>query len=570
MSKSWLPGREGLDLHDCLVWVTKGNSAEERAREWHRCLQEGPTHRRNPFEYAVDQHHQIHIKHRESGRTWALSAKSGEVISTTFTERVASARQEDRKQSWPFKQGRVLGQQETSRVMVAAWVEDLGEVQRFLEATQALSNSGDAMRKLIFGSALWKEDNQARALECYFQEQGLAHHSCCQFCGMRDKNNTKPHVLPLDNRRREDSKEKAVFLQGFCQRCWQVTNLRQGRDTVGDTTFLDKAGVFAKRIAANKGYLLRGEITKDEMGRYVKNYLKAGKAGGLDGATAETLKSMSDEELDIIRLWVNSILTTEKSQQNMTAKDMLGRIRMLHKGGSTAHKPSDWRPVVLLNTVNQLVMHILHQRLKGIVEKEGWLEAGQAGSRTMKGTEVNWNKLEHVIREAKTQGKMVLRADVDFKNAYNAMSQAALWHIMKEAGIPDVDLLENLYANSTVQLHEVGGTGATVTFDTGVEQGSALSPLLFIIFMNILLRLLTNTGLVGNMLSSFLMILHRTHTEHLSQLHLFASAHEDYRSSSPTTLRSRLWPLPSSRSRHSSDSRMRPVRSSLCLIAKLP
>ena len=45
---------------------------------------------------------------------------------------------------------------------------------------------------------------------------------------------------------------------------------------------------------------------------------------------------------------------------------------------------------------------------------------------------------------------------------------------MKEAGIPDVDLLENLYANSTVQLHEVGGTGATVTFDTGVAQGSAL------------------------------------------------------------------------------------------------
>ena len=497
-SKSWLPGREGLDLHDCLVWVTKGNSAEVRAREWHRCLQEGPTHRRNPFEYAVDQHHQIHIKHRESGRTWALSAKSGEVISTTFTERVASARQEGRKQSWPFKQGRVLGQQETSRVMVAAWVEDLGEVQRFLEATQALSKPGDVMRKLIFGSDLWKEDNQARALECYFQEQGLAHHSCCQFCGMKDKNSIKPHVLPLDNRRREDSKEEAVFLQGFCQRCWQVTNLRQGRDIVGDTDFLEKAGVFAKKIAAHKGYRLRGEITKDEMGKYVKNYLKAGKAGGLDGATAETLKSMSDEEMDIMRLWVNSILTTEKSQQSMTAKDMLGRIRMLHKGGSTAHKPSDWRPVVLLNTVNQLVMHILNQRLKGIVEKEGWLEAGQAGSRTMKGTDVNWNKLEHVIREAKKQGKMVLRADVDFKNAYNAMSQAALWHIMKEAGIPDVDLLENLYANSTVQLHEVGGTGATVTFDTGVAQGSALSPLLFIIFMNILLRLLTNTGLAEN------------------------------------------------------------------------
>jgi hypothetical protein len=42
--------------------------------------------------------------------------------------------------------------------------------------------------------------------------------------------------------------------------------------------------------------------------------------------------------------------------------------------------------------------------------------------------------------------------DVDFTNAFNAMSRAALWKVMLAYGVPDVDLLESLYEHSTVTL----------------------------------------------------------------------------------------------------------------------
>jgi hypothetical protein len=67
------------------------------------------------------------------------------------------------------------------------------------------------------------------------------------------------------------------------------------------------------------------------------------------------------------------------------------------------------------------------------------------------------------------------------------MSQAALWAVMRAYGIPDVDLLVSLYEHSTVMMSQNDPQCATITFDTGVAQGSALSQLLFLVFMNALL-----------------------------------------------------------------------------------
>ncbi len=57
------------------------------------------------------------------------------------------------------------------------------------------------------------------------------------------------------------------------------------------------------------------------------------------------------------------------------------------------------------------------------------------------------------------------RVDVDFTNAFNAMSQAALWAVMRAYGIPDVDLLMSLYEHSTVRMAPNDPQCATITFE---------------------------------------------------------------------------------------------------------
>jgi len=74
------------------------------------------------------------------------------------------------------------------------------------------------------------------------------------------------------------------------------------------------------------------------------------------------------------------------------------------------------------------------------------------------------------------------------------MSHAALWHVMNMFHIPHVDLLEQNYDSITVRLAPNDAESATITFDTGVAQGSITSLQLLNIFINALLRMLKATG----------------------------------------------------------------------------
>jgi len=128
------------------------------------------------------------------------------------------------------------------------------------------------------------------------------------------------------------------------------------------------------------------------------------------------------------------------------------------------------------------------------VEQTNVLEPGQGGGRQGRSVNINMPKMHFVTHEAHIQGKRVYRVDIDFRDAFNAMSQAALWHVMNMFHIPDNDLLEQVYDNATVRQAPNDAESATITFYTGIAQGSITSPQLFNIFINALLRMFTATG----------------------------------------------------------------------------
>jgi len=108
--------------------------------------------------------------------------------------------------------------------------------------------------------------------------------------------------------------------------------------------------------------------------------------------------------------------------------------------------------------------------------------------------DLNQLKLDWVTSEASRLRQRIIRIDIDFKNAFNSMSQTVLWAVMRAYNIPDVDLLEVIYERTTACMDSDDAECAIITFLTGVIQGGASSPRIFIIFINALLEHLTRTG----------------------------------------------------------------------------
>ena len=118
----------------------------------------------------------------------------------------------------------------------------------------------------------------------------------------------------------------------------------------------------------------------------------------------------------------------------------------------------------------------------------------EAGFRKGRGTRDHIANICWIIEKAIEFQRNIYLCFIDYAKAFNCVDHNKLWKILKEMGIPDhlTCLLRNLYAGQDAAVRTGHRTTDWFQIEKGVCQGCILSPCLFNLYAEKIMR---NAGL---------------------------------------------------------------------------
>ena len=138
------------------------------------------------------------------------------------------------------------------------------------------------------------------------------------------------------------------------------------------------------------------------------------------------------------------------------------------------------------------MLKILQARLQQYVKCE--LPDVQAGLRKGRGTRDQIVNICWFIKKAREFQKNIYFCFIDYAKMFDCVDHNKLWKVLKEMGIPDhlTCLLRTLYAGQEATVRTGHGTTDWFQIGKGVRQGCILSPCLFNLYAEHIMR---NAGL---------------------------------------------------------------------------
>ena len=118
----------------------------------------------------------------------------------------------------------------------------------------------------------------------------------------------------------------------------------------------------------------------------------------------------------------------------------------------------------------------------------------QAGFRKGRGTRDQIANIRWIMEKAREFQKNIYFCFIDYAKAFDCVDHNKLWKILQEMGIPDhlTCLLRNLYVGQEATVSTRHGTTDCFQIGIGVRQGCILSPCLFNLYAEYIMR---NAGL---------------------------------------------------------------------------
>jgi hypothetical protein len=167
-------------------------------------------------------------------------------------------------------------------------------------------------------------------------------------------------------------------------------------------------------------------------------------------------------------------------------------IVLLYKKGDKSDI-SNWRPIAIMNTLYKVYTNILARRLTKTCKFLNIISPEQKGFMPeSEGCLENIYLIDETIHKAKSNNENLALAWLDLANAFGSISHELINLILNKLKLPKkfCNIIADLYENAHCTILSSQGKTNPIKVESGVKQGDPLSPILFNICMELIIRTL--------------------------------------------------------------------------------
>jgi ribonuclease HI len=168
---------------------------------------------------------------------------------------------------------------------------------------------------------------------------------------------------------------------------------------------------------------------------------------------------------------------------------------MLYKKNS-ALELNNYRRIGLEMTVYKLWTRMVTFAMADRAERQGMLSASQAGFRSKRSTAQQIELMVMALEDAYWFKNDVYLLQADMTEAFDTISHDKLLCVLYDLGFPTdaIEVVKDLYMSAHTKIKTPYGSTPEIPIDRGTIQGDSLSPFLFVLYMEPLLRFLHAGG----------------------------------------------------------------------------
>ena len=223
------------------------------------------------------------------------------------------------------------------------------------------------------------------------------------------------------------------------------------------------------------------------------------KSAGPDGVFAETLRWSCPQERSERFNYRRSICVSFASIFNHFLRDGVvpdcpqfadAAMSVLYKGAGSRDDPNNYRGICVPNVLAKLFGLVLGTRLSHWAVTNNVISPAQVGFVVLHGCEYHIFTLLETLRHRVRRDQNTVLVFLDYKKAYDNVSQELAWKVMQRMGVPVefTDLLQSWADQSRIALCMGDAPQQPFPQEKGVPQGGVLSPIIFNLVLEVLLR----------------------------------------------------------------------------------